>query len=131
MRLVGAAGTRGMLRAALDEALAAIDGGVAASRVALVVPRLAEVRDDLERLLDDWGVPARLTSRVRALEAPLALALTHLLRLGELDARRARRARPPARAGSRTPYSGADPAQVDLLRGRRAPRRHRRPAASS
>ena len=66
VRLVGAAGTRGMLRAALDEALAAVDGGVAPSRVALVVPRLAEVRDDLERLLDDWGVPARLTSRVRA-----------------------------------------------------------------
>ena len=60
MRLVAAAGTRGMLRAALDEALAAVDGGVAPSQVALVVPRLAEVRDDLERLLDDWGVPARL-----------------------------------------------------------------------
>src|SRR5262245_43085170 len=86
LRLVGAAGSRGMLRAALDEALAAVDAGVPLSGVALVVPRLAEVRDDLERLLDDWAVPARLGSRVRALEAPLALALTHLLRLGELAA---------------------------------------------
>ena len=112
VRLVGAAGTRGMLRAALDEALAAVDRGAPMGRVALAVPRLAEVRDDLERLLDDWGVPARLSSRVRVLEAPLALALTHLLRLGELD---------PAAPGAldhllgwlRTPYSGADPAEVD------------------
>jgi RecB family exonuclease len=114
LRLVGSAGTRGMLRAALDEVLAAVDAGVALSEVALVVPRLAEVRDDLERLLDDWAVPARLTSRVRALEAPLALALTHLLRLGELA---------PDAAGAldhllgwlRTPYSGADPGEVDLF----------------
>ena len=112
VRLVGAAGTRGMLRAALDEALAAVDRGAPMGRVALAVPRLAEVRDDLERLLDDWGVPARLSSRVRVLEAPLTLALTHLLRLGELD---------PAAPGAldhllgwlRTPYSGADPAEVD------------------
>ncbi len=114
VRLVAAAGTRGMLRAALDEALAAIDGGVAPSQVALVVPRLAEVRDDLERLLDDWGVPARLTSRVRALEAPLALALTHLLRLGEL-APDAPGALDHLLGWLRTPYSGADPAQVDLF----------------
>ena len=114
VRLVAAAGTRGMLRAALDEALAAIDGGVAPSRVALVVPRLAEVRDDLERLLDDWGVPARLTSRVRALEAPLALALTHLLRLGEL-APDAPGALDHLLGWLRTPYSGADPAQVNLF----------------
>ena len=82
--------------------------------VALVVPRLAEVRDDLERLLDDWGVPARLTSRVRALEAPLALALTHLLRLGEL-APDAPGALDHLLGWLRTPYSGADPAQVDLF----------------
>jgi RecB family exonuclease len=112
LRLVGAAGTRGMLRAALDEALAAVDRGTAMDRVALVVPRLAEVRDDLERLIGDWGVPARMSSRVRVLEAPLALALTHLLRLGELD---------PGAPGAldhllgwlRTPYSGADQAEVD------------------
>jgi RecB family exonuclease len=114
LRLVGAAGTRGMLRAALDEALAAAGEGVPLSEVALVVPRLADVRDDLERLLDDWDVPARMASRLRALEAPLALALTHLLRLGEMD---------PGAPGAldhllgwlRTPYSGADPAEVDLF----------------
>ncbi len=114
LRLVGAAGTRGMLRAALDEALAAVDGGVPAAEVALVVPRLAEVRDDLQRLLDDWGVPARMTGSVRVLEAPLALALTHLLHLGE----------PAADAPGlldhllgwlRTPYSGADASEVDLF----------------
>jgi RecB family exonuclease len=113
LRLVGAAGTRGMLRAALEEALdAAAADGLPLSAVALVVPRLAEVRDDLERLLRDWGVPARLGSRIRVLEAPLALALTHLLRLGELE---------PDAAGAldhllgwlRTPYSGAEPAEVD------------------
>jgi hypothetical protein len=112
LRLVGAAGTRGMLRAALDEALAAADGGVPLSEVALVVPRLAEVRDDLERLLDDWGVPARLASRVRALEAPLALALTHLLRLGEA-APDAPGALDHLLGWLRTPYGGADPAAVD------------------
>ncbi len=114
VRLVAAAGTRGMLRAALDEALAAVDGGVALSQVALVVPRLAEVRDDLERLLDDWAVPARLTSRVRVLEAPLALALTHLLRLGEL-APDAPGALDHLLGWLRSPYSGADPAQVNLF----------------
>ncbi len=112
LRLVGAAGTRGMLRAALDEALAAADAGMALSEVALVVPRLAELRDDLERLLDDWGVPARIASRVRALEAPLALALTHLLRLGEL-ASDAPGALDHLLGWLRTPYSGADPEEVD------------------
>jgi RecB family exonuclease len=112
LRLVGAAGTRGMLRAALDEVLDAVAGGVPLPQVALVVPRLADVRDDLERLLADWAIPARHATRMRALEAPLALALVHLLRLGE---------REPDAPGAldhllgwlRTPYSGADPAEVD------------------
>lgn len=114
VRLVGAAGTRGMLRAALDEALAAIDGGIPPQEVALVVPRLADLRDDLERLLDEWGVPARMTSRARALEAPLVLALTHLLRLGEL-APEAPGALDHLLGWLRTPYSGADQGEVDLF----------------
>jgi RecB family exonuclease len=110
--LVGAAGTRGMLRAALEEGLAAVADGTELAHIALVVPRLAELRDDLERLLDDWGIPAERSTRVRALEAPLLLALTHLLQLGRLA---------PDDPGAlehllgwlRTPYSGADPAEVD------------------
>ncbi len=130
VRLVGAAGTRGMLRAALEEALdAAAADGLPLSAVALVVPRLAEVRDDLERLLDDWGVPASLASRVRALEAPLALALVHLLRLGELDAEEPG-AMDHLLGWLRSPYSGADQEDVDLLRGRRAARAARGARAS-
>lgn len=126
LRLVAATGTRGMLRAAVEEVLAAEAAGVAPARAALVVPRLAELRDDLDRLLEDWGVPARRATQVRVLEAPLALALTHLLHLGELA---------PDDPGAlhhllgwlRTPYSGADPGEVDrfgarALRGRLAGR---------
>ena len=112
LRLVGAAGTAGMLRAALDEVLDAAAEGVPLSRIALVVPRLAEVRDELDRLLADWEIPARRASRVRVLEAPLALALIHLLELGE------REPDDPAALHHllgwlRTPYSGADPGEVD------------------
>lgn len=114
LRLVGAAGTAGMLRAALDEALDAAAGGVPLSRIALVVPRLSELRDELDRLLADWGVPARRASRMRVLEAPVVLALTHLLELGE---------REPDDPGAldhllgwlRTPYSGAEPGEIDLF----------------
>lgn len=110
--MIGAAGTRGMLRSALEAALGAVESGTPLSRVAVVVPRLSEVREDLGRLLGDWSVPFRASSRVRVLEAPLALALTHLLRLGELK---------PGESGAldhllgwlRTPYSAADSAEVD------------------
>lgn len=111
-RTVGAAGTRGMLRAAVEEVLEAAAAGAPLSRIALVVPRLADVRDDLARLLADWGVPARSVSRMRVLEAPLALALTHLLRLGEL-ADGEPGALDHLLGWLRTPYSGADPAEVD------------------
>jgi RecB family exonuclease len=112
LRLVGAAGTRGMLRAALDEVLDAAASGVPLGRIALVVPRLADVRDDLERLLGDWGVAARHATRVRVLEAPLALALVHLLRLGEIEGEDPG-ALDHLLGWLRTPYSGADPAEVD------------------
>jgi RecB family exonuclease len=114
LRLVAAAGTRGMLRAAVDEALAAADAGVPLSRIALVVPRLAEVRDDLLRLLADWGVPARHATRMRVLEAPLVLALTHLLRLGEAETDDPT-ALDHLLGWLRSPYSGADQDEVDLF----------------
>ena len=78
------------------------------------MPRLAELRDELERLLDDWAVPASMTTRMRVVEAPIALALTHLLHLGEGE-----RDDPGALdhllGWLRTPYSGADPRDVDLF----------------
>ena len=114
LRLIGAAGTAGMLRAAVDEVLDAAAQGITLTRIALAVPRLAEVRDELDRLLADWEIPARRASRVRVLEVPLALALIHLLEFGE---------REPDDPGAldhllgwlKTPYSGADPAEVDLF----------------
>jgi RecB family exonuclease len=112
LRLVGAAGTRGMLRAALEEVLRRAGEGIPLARIALVVPRLAELRDDLERLLEDWEIPARVSTRVRALEAPLLLALTHLLHLGRLDGD-APGALDHLLGWLRTPYSGADPDEVD------------------
>lgn len=115
LRLVGAAGTRAMLRAALEEAVdAAAARRIPLDEVAVVVPRLAELRDDLERLLDDWAIPARHASSVRALEAPVALALTHLLRLGELDTD-APGALDHLLGWLRTPYSGAGAEEVDLF----------------
>lgn len=114
VRLIGAAGTRGMHRVALQEVLRAHDEGIALGDCAIVVPRLAEARDDLDRLCADWGVPARRVTRRRVLETPLGLALVSLLRLGEMD---------PDSPGAldallgwlRTPYSGAYPAEVDAF----------------
>ena len=114
IRLVAAAGTRGMHRAALLEVLDLHAAGVPLGRCAIVVPRLADARDDLDRLVADWGVPARRVTRRRVTETPLGTALLSLLRLGELD-----RADPGALDALlgwlRTPYSGADPAQVDTF----------------
>lgn len=124
VRLVGAAGTAGLLRAALDEALEVAAGGVPLDEIALVVPRLTEVRDELQRLLDAWGVPATFTTRMRVTEAPVALALTHLMHLGEAEAD------DPATLDHllgwlRSPYSGAaaddvDRFEIDARRGRLA-----------
>ena len=86
-----------MLRAAVEEALDAAAAGRRLDRIALVVPRLAELRDELERLLDDWAVPASMTTADARLEAPIALALTHLLHLGEGERDDSGGARPPAR----------------------------------
>ncbi|MGD9695504.1 MAG: PD-(D/E)XK nuclease family protein [Thermoleophilia bacterium] len=112
LRMVVAAGTRGMLRAAADEAIDAVTSGTPAERVAIVVPRLADSREELGLLLDDWGVAWNATGRARLLEAPIALALIHLLHLGEMGLE------PPQALGHllgwlRTPYSGADPSEVD------------------
>lgn len=118
---VGAVGTRGMHRAGLEALRGAILGGVPAHECALVVPSLARARDDLDRLLADWDLPAWRSTRRRVLETPLGLALVALLRAG---------AAPPAAPDAldallgwlRTPYSGADPDEVDAFE--RDARRH-------
>ena len=116
VRLVGAAGTRGMHRLGLEEVLRAHAEGVPLSACALVVPRLAAARDDLDRLLRDWGVPARRVTRRRVLETPLGLALTQLLRLGEME-RDDPGALDALLGWLRTPYSGARAAEVDRFEG--------------
>ncbi len=112
VRFVAAAGTRGMHRSGLEEVLACVDAGLAPAECALVVPRLAEARDDLDRLMDDWGIPARRATRIRFLEAPVGLALAHLLALGEM-APHEPGALDPLLGWLRTPYSGAEPDDVD------------------
>jgi len=111
---IGAAGTRGMHRAALSALLQAIRGGVRPAQCALVVPGLSRARDDLDRLLADWEVPARRLTRRRVLETRLGLALVHLLRFSELD-RDASGALAALLGWLRSPYSGADPGEVDAF----------------
>lgn len=112
VRLVGASGTRGLQRAALQEALAAHETGVSLAECAVVVPRLADARDDLDRLTSEWGVPARRVTRRRVVETPIGVALLALLRLGELDAG-APGALDELLRWLRTPYTGADAEEVD------------------
>ncbi|MCC6831909.1 MAG: PD-(D/E)XK nuclease family protein [Thermoleophilia bacterium] len=112
VRLVGAAGTRGMHRAALMEALTAHEAGVPLAECAVVVPRLADARDDLDRLAAEWGIPVRRVTRRRVVETPIGVALLALLRLGELNAG-APGALDELLRWLRSPYSGADPGEVD------------------
>lgn len=111
---VGAVGTRGMHRAALEQARRAVLAGVPPHECAVVVPSLARARDDLDRLVASWQLPVWRATRRRVLETPLGLALVALLRAGSA---------PPDAPGAldallgwlRTPYSGADPDEVDAF----------------
>lgn len=112
IRFAEAAGTVGMYRAALEELLAAYRQGTALGRCALVVPHLASARDDLDRLLADWAIPARRRTRVRFMETPIGGALAALLRLGDLEADDPN-AIGPLFGWLRSPYSGAPEDEID------------------
>jgi RecB family exonuclease len=109
-----AAGTQLLCRLAVDSTLAALHAGIPAAEIAIVVPRLSELATPLLQALAEGGIEPRCALRLPFAASPLGRGLLNLWAFACED-EDADGPEPLRRllAWLRTPYSGADQAQVD------------------
>src|SRR5204862_5909860 len=113
VRFLEGAGTRDTLELVAHEVLGLLRGGVAAERIALVVPTADRFRAPLETALTGFGVPYALEGRRRLASTPVGHALTSMLRFAWAGG-----GRNELFAFLRSPYSGLARSSVDYVEGR-------------
>src|SRR5438105_6895327 len=113
VRFLEGAGMRDTLELVAHEVLGLLRSGVAAERIALVVPTADRFRAPLETALTGFGVPYALEARRRLGSTPVGHALTSLLRFAWAGG-----GRKELFAFLRSPYSGLARSSVDYVEGR-------------
>src|SRR5439155_16286050 len=96
-----------------QEVLGLLREGVAAERIALVVPSAERFRAPLETALGGFGIPFALEARRRLGSTPVGHALTSLLRFAWAGG-----GRKELFAFLRSPYSGLARSSADYVEGR-------------